>query len=1088
MNTNNLFLFSKNTDASASMRGYNYQTLKTLETWVFNFLNKYEDIIYCEYEEDIFQKNNFNNTLKFRQIKLYSSNFSFKSEEITKCIAHFFMLHCKSDYQTFDKEFIFETNSEIARNYVNNDAHLLREWFDNQENLTTNQIKSISKKVKEICSEYIKNQSTTILKDSNSEFIKETLTVFKNLDRSFWENFTKLIKWNFSSINPDEEFANTKKRIETLLYQLPYEINEDNIQQIFGVLLERVFNKASQKNFEDRSLNSVELDLLILNISKEEDKWYSEKYEYYLKIDNLEHFKIGEFYEILDLVNYCRRKKYLVSHKTKWQSFLAFYIKDKEIADVFKRKVIYELIFLLNELHEIDYSNLTAISQPKGNLLGIENEIRFFYKDIEKLIEADELERSQIILSVLYPAVLSQKVNISQGELDQWTIRLYKTLSYRLIKTEDINEKCRLLEEKGTFLMKLNLLRNRNETTFIQYFEKILIYIENAHLYKASQFSDRINKYIKIFINFDPSDEKKWISVIESFSEKLSPYIEKREGKIKVAQQQVERGISYLKCENQSGLLKALEYFHKAKDNYLQEDTIEGYILALLNISQLYNSIGMTFAAKQYALAGARVSMNKQSIKQLESSFALLFYSDFKAGSWMNAIDTYEKYILLRDQSNLGTSNFEDESKITFHFSLILYSLKKLTPQFNFFVENHLMQLDYIAEEIIKPIFKIFDHEIGTLSKLHTFLNNSLIDFPLNDIGRERIISFYALGSLWEIKFQNNHYITSVAEEYISKIQIILTEIALSNVDFHLLKSTIEIELKLSNIPKSPIQEASNDIIKWKVFISHIETKNQDKLNEHEVFNMVSFQWVLNHISLLKEEEFRTMFFKFMQDRSLSSKQTSVNLYQRIHRDFYHKEQFDFSMRDKFNKETFDLQLPSENKFMKWNASLSVKYNKEKSIEFIKNRFRNIEKCIYLTLKNLKDEIAFQSIVNKERARGYKDWQIILNIFNFIIDYKIKYFEDFPGEKVMVHWYPKMVAKYQNMDEKDCFIKFPPEVFLSKEFIMQCTLLYSSILTTYDLENKLRTPNFQSIKEFLDVKFNMIVDDYDEKNPLKDIK
>ena len=59
MELNKLFLFSKNTDAFAAQRGYNYQTLKTLETWVNNFLDGNKEDIYCEFEEDIFQKDLF---------------------------------------------------------------------------------------------------------------------------------------------------------------------------------------------------------------------------------------------------------------------------------------------------------------------------------------------------------------------------------------------------------------------------------------------------------------------------------------------------------------------------------------------------------------------------------------------------------------------------------------------------------------------------------------------------------------------------------------------------------------------------------------------------------------------------------------------------------------------------------------------------------------------------------------------------------------------------------------------------------------------------------------------------------------------
>jgi hypothetical protein len=74
MTISNLYLFSKNTDAQPSIRGYQYQVWKTLKTWVYNFINKIDDQIYCDYEEDIFQSHPLEQRVTFRQIKLYSSS------------------------------------------------------------------------------------------------------------------------------------------------------------------------------------------------------------------------------------------------------------------------------------------------------------------------------------------------------------------------------------------------------------------------------------------------------------------------------------------------------------------------------------------------------------------------------------------------------------------------------------------------------------------------------------------------------------------------------------------------------------------------------------------------------------------------------------------------------------------------------------------------------------------------------------------------------------------------------------------------------------------------------------------------------
>ena len=57
MSLSKLSIFSKDTDANEVVKGYEYQKLRTLENWLRNKVNKVDEIIYCEYEDDIFQRN-----------------------------------------------------------------------------------------------------------------------------------------------------------------------------------------------------------------------------------------------------------------------------------------------------------------------------------------------------------------------------------------------------------------------------------------------------------------------------------------------------------------------------------------------------------------------------------------------------------------------------------------------------------------------------------------------------------------------------------------------------------------------------------------------------------------------------------------------------------------------------------------------------------------------------------------------------------------------------------------------------------------------------------------------------------------------
>lgn len=1086
MELHKLFIFSKDTDAFAAQRGYNYQTLKTLETWVSNFLYDIKEDIYCEFEEDIFQKDVPSQKLTFRQIKLYSSNFSFSSEEIKKCICHFFTLHVKSDYKDFSKEYVFETNTNIAQKRLNNDADLLREWFKDQNHLDAEKLAKYARKIRDVVAEYIEEQKKD-LKDK--EGVQEAVKVFEELEDSFWEEFTKMIKWKFAGTSPDDEFASTKANIELLIQKLPYDTIDADSTQVFGVLLDTVFMVINEKLGEERKLTYDQLEQRLLAIGNDDDKWYSKRYDYYKTIAPIEEFRIGEFYEILDLVNYCRRKKYLHKHKNLWNPFIIYYARNTQINPLFRRKAVYEIVFLNNEFYEVDYENLIARERPDGSLLGFEEDIQYYFSDLVAFKTANDIENAHSIINLVLVASQNGKTLIKEAELGRWFVALYKKINQKLLIENDINEKCNLLEQKGTFLLGINILRDKSNVEFLQYFNQIVALVEEAPLFKLSQFGDRIEKYIKMQLNVDPKDEMGMIAGLEDFSENLFPLVEKREGKVKLAQSQVQRGMSYLKTSVPKNLLKALDYFHKAKDNYQQEDTIEGFILALLNIAQLYNSIGMHFAAKNYALAAFRMSANKELIKRVESSLSLLAHADYSQGSWFNALSIYARYIRLRLDANFDKSDAEEEQRATHNIAFILYVMERSSNQFKYLIGNYVSYLDYVGDEIIQPIQTKLNEELQSDEKYDKAIRNQVDDFPLNDFGKRRTISFYALGSLWRIGFDNTYEMRSVAEEYISAIQIFLAEVALSDVDFHLLRSTIEMELMLSYEYHAPEQLPSNEVIKWKIHVCFSNVVGVEKINQHAAFNMVSLRHILDNISVLKSKEFDELFWKFFKESKLDTKQVAINLYQKIHRDIYTKEDFEAFQASFFEKEQFNFNLPKENKVMIWNSSLSAKYNKAFSLEAIESRFKNMQKSTYLTLEDLKKTPDFPAWLNSLRSRGFKDWQILANMQNFMVNYKVRHLEvkPFDTEQEYVKHLQKTFHKYLNMDEKDCYVEFPLKAFQSREFMDQFNISLPSILNTYGLETKLMTPNFEAIKEFLDIRFNIRVDDYNENNPLKDI-
>lgn len=274
-----LSIFSKDTDANEVIKGYEFQKLRTLENWLSNKVNKIDEVIFCEYEDDIFQRDIYAGTSKFTQIKFYGSkSFSFKSEEITKSIANFFMLFVKGEYSFDTIQFVFETNTAIARNYGDNDSRLLKKWFENQNNLETTLLQKCAKKVKSILTEYIKEEFQKVEKVKKSE-AQSALIDFKGLPDSLWEDFAKSIKWIFNAESPDSAIDKVTNSVKEFIKELPFPTLEGKIDTVFTTLYYEVSVKMFQNEPENRCLTNQKIDTLILDLGDDADKQYNLAFE-----------------------------------------------------------------------------------------------------------------------------------------------------------------------------------------------------------------------------------------------------------------------------------------------------------------------------------------------------------------------------------------------------------------------------------------------------------------------------------------------------------------------------------------------------------------------------------------------------------------------------------------------------------------------------------------------------------------------------------------------------------------------------------------------------------------------------------------
>lgn len=1091
MTISNLSIFTKDTDASASFRGYQYQILKTLETWLQNYINKIEDEIYCDYEEDIFQKNELIKKVKFRQLKLYSSNFSFKSEEIEKALSHFFMLHIKTDYQDRGKEFIFEANSSVAGKYADNDAELLRSWSENQGALSEELLDQISTKVKSIIAKDILEQSVRLKGKYDDQTISEAIQLFKSISDADWKNFAKSIKWIFLDTLPATEFSNTVKRIETLIHKLPFDIPNEKLDGCFGLLHKEISLRSSLLDPGKRKITSTDLEYLILQSGEKEDKWYTEVHARWKNVKDIEQFSIGEFYEIVNATRFCRWHPILFRHNEHWLFLLEIFINMPSLERRLKRNVVYEYLWL--KLKPID-----EFSMPEGDLLGCEGHLMDYFKDLPNLEDPKELEHAQNLLNISFASLSMERVKLVESDLNRWFAEYEKTLRRQLSISTNPNELCQLLELESSY----NLFpRQRNMApekfeAIVSPLNRLMEYIEEANLYDATTLSHRVNSYIKLLIHTDAEANSKVISALDSFSSNLDEIVEKRHGAHAKAKIQVERGVAYLKSNNRALLLTTLNHFHSAKDLWNKQEMIEGYVLALLNISQLYSAIGLNLAAKYYALGAAWISVHNgetKLLKRIADAFAFVFYSDFQQGAWMNAFTSFDAYIHARQEFNPNPISEDDKTTMIAlgDYSILLYALKKYSAQFHSLSDSRLHILGYLKEYAVAFI-QLHSKNYSAEKDITEYLEKRLTDKPLSDVGKTRYVRFNALGSLWEISFVNSYLVNPIAEEFCSNLQIIIGEIALSSSDFHLTRGNIKIHLELANEFKQPDRLPSNTEYKWRVYNNFFDSANPQDINFNSAKGAAILMGVLEELSLLPKSEFDELFWQLFKDNALATKTLSANSYQRMYRFLFKEKQFNEVMREHFQPIELKMTLPKDNKVMKWRSDTSAKFNREEFEDRITQRFKNSHRNIHVTVEKLKTDEAFISVIRKLRGNGWKDWQISLAIMNFIVDYKayrsIPAPDKFPSEDTYLKARQVEHKKIMKLDESECYIEFPAKAFETEGFMLNLEQTTGFEITAVGLEvNKSQFPNFDSLREFAEARLYKGDELPTEYNLLKDI-
>jgi len=877
MSFHKLHIIGKNRDAVATQKGFTYQQFKTLEDWVNNRINNGDEDIYCEYEDDIFTQDSVSGKLTFKQIKLYSTNFSFSSESLVNALENFFSLYVKGEYSFDEVEFVFETNVSVAgRNVGDNDANLLSDWNESQGILSEELLGRIRVRMRKILDNYVGERLTELFgKEATREEAAKAKVVYDSFSDEDIDQFIKCIKWVFHQKEPNEAVENVVADIKANLTRIPLPLEEDRVDVYFSLLLNEVIQKSIQDEPEARKLTKDQLDLVLLHAGEDDDKWYVEIFQQFNGYSPKMFFS-GEFQAVISAASYCRWKNMDKVHQEIWLNILKNYIDSGDIPAVSKRKAIYEYIFLkIGHNFERDRS-ISPIS-------GDQHLIVEYIESWEREPDIRYLESDIVFLQLAKAQIKGFGLEFPMDVLKRWESNLLEFLNKQEQDESNADKLCEIYELQGHLSQVKNpdFLEGCREG-FI-FYRKILPLLEKANFYSLSQLYAQLQEMTKNLAKLGGNDEI--AEAIDEFTGEIEGHAIKSGHRHHVAQNLVERADAYIKKHNLPGMLKALELLHKAKEKWRLEYTNKGYILSLLGISQVYEAIGMRYAAKYYAMVASWniwQAKDESLRKDLHKAIFFILHIDFLNGAWAAFLSEFE--IFLKTKIEFDEKGIDYNSKYFLEamseIAFIAAAVKIGHLSLNGFLENIKSRFDGFWTDHVDHLSDTITRELGDPDKLNFGLQSKLSDMPWNDIGKTRTIKFVALGNEWNFIFENSEMMTGISEEFIANLQIHLCEIAHSYASYFKTGESTVVHISEGHFQHELIGENE-----FKIWIPDFDSTEENEINIHSRYLSTLSRVILEKVCHLGREDYIKFYTEeLLKRREVGKKVCEAYSFQRIYK------------------------------------------------------------------------------------------------------------------------------------------------------------------------------------------------------------
>jgi hypothetical protein len=745
-----------------------------------------------------------------------------------------------------------------------------------------------------------------------------------------------------------------------------------------------------------------------------------------------------------------------------WIAAISLFLAD-DIPDALQQKARYEI----------------AVAELRGNgsLDPAFPLIQAFFDILAPDRPPAELLDGAVLMVYCWSAPAQGQMSVAPGCIATWLRKIDEVLAQARSDNDNRGDQCTILEGQAM----LGFIPRGSEPpaeimdNFFKLWAQVVRQVKRTPLFPVSHIAD----ILEILSSFIGTDER-----LRALTNDIDKLIGERAGKGAAAERARRRAVAHLDAGR---YVAAIDELQHSKTGWYTGEDIDGSVLAMLAISQAYETLGLHFASRYYAAGALFVSINQENedltprISQAAFRIATTFYT---AGEGVTFLRSLGVALSIHQSVATNADNWEQHPQIQhglLHAAILRAVARRLAPDLVPVIDAAIegWPLQSRDRDALIALSEGEPWSVIPITEIEANIARDLGQHPFGDIGPERAAAWSAFGVIWTVHSTADEETWIAALEVAAALQIVQVEFA--DADLLVIPSQVVIFVDLQNIESPKFwQLPDNGSLAWRITIPKSPELTWDRAGAALASLVIT---ILGQATGLPAKKFQNLA-KERVERGLPMRLYSVRSMRELMK-YALPEGLDLVCLASLTRpKLLSPMVPIEVAELRWRTGPGPGYSKRLAQRHLESRYAHTRQALRLTLPRLLSDDRCRDLLRNFKSQGLLDWQILTVLANLVGQWQIEQQLQHPLTPQAIHEAGmQRLLREERVDDP----VFDPDYLTADRLEMYLRILTAAAFQTWGLESHRSAPDFNAMKRLLDERYGHSTDDIPHENPFADL-